>query len=265
MNRIGDYELLENLGDGNSGTFFRARPPARLALDAEYVTLKVMTGHATDKEFRQVANELRVFGAVKCDQLVTVYDAGQQNGRLFYAMGWYPEGSLARDGVDRATAVAAVVDAAHGAHELHEVGVVHRDIKPSNIMLDNGRGRLGDLGLAQMLTPGMTTTGIGPIGSIEYMEPDVIWGERAARASDVWSLGMTLHRVVSGEGAFGVIPEHNVLDAFRHVLHRRPAISEQLPEEFRPIVERAVAAERSDRYSTAAEFAADLDRVARQS
>ena len=98
--------------------------------------------------------------------------------------------------------------------------MVHRDIKPANILLDNGHGKLSDLGLAQMLTPGMTMTGVGPVGSIEYMEPDVIWGERAARASDVWSLGLTLHRVVTGAGVFGTIPEHNC--SMRFVTYSTP-------------------------------------------
>lgn len=261
MNRIGDYQLLGPVGDGNHGTFYKARPPARLGLDAEFVTLKVMPGHATDREFRRVANELRVFAALSSDYLVEVYDAGHQNGRLFYAMGWYPGGTLDEAQVRPAALAAAIADAAVGAHELHEVGVVHRDIKPQNILLDNGQGRLRDLGLAQILTPGMTTTGIGPVGSIEYMEPQVIWGERAARASDIWSLGMTLHRVLSGEGAFGEIPEHSVLDAFRHVLHRRPEISPDLPAALRPIVAKAIAAERADRYATALELAHDLRKV----
>jgi len=263
MSHIGDYELLEPIGDGNYGSFYKARPPARLGLDVEYVAVKVMAGHASDREFRRVANELRVFAALRSEHLVEVFDAGQQDGQLFYAMSWYPDGSLAGPDVeiDAVRQAAAVADAARGAHDLHEVGVVHRDIKPANIMLDDGRGRLSDLGLAQFLTPGMTTTGLGPVGSIEYMEPDVIWGERAARASDVWSLGLTLHRVVTGEGVFGTIPEGSVLEAFRHVLHQRPALSSALPDGLRPIVERAVAAERAERYPTALEFANALEQV----
>ncbi len=263
MTRLGDYELLEPIGVGNYGTFYRAKPPPRLELDAEHVVVKVMDGNATDKDFRRVANELRIFASLHSDHLVEVYDAGHQHGRLFYAMGHYPDGSLAAPTreVDQATQVAAVADAARGAHELHEVGVVHRDVKPANIMLDDGRGRLGDLGLAQILTPGMTTTGIGPVGSLEFMEPDIIWGERASRATDVWSLGLTLHKVVTGEGAFGDIPESNVLEAFRHVLHQRPTLSPSLPDELRPIVERALEEKRGDRYPTALALAEDLEQV----
>ena len=92
------------------------------------------------------------------------------------------------------------------------------------------------------------------------MEPDVIWGGKAARASDIWSLGLTLHRAVVGDGVYGVIPEQNVLDAFRHVLHTPPQLSPELGE-LQPIVQRTVAPDRADRYPTALELAEELERV----
>ena len=150
MSTVGDYRLVETLERGNHGVFYRAVPPARLGIEDAYVALKVMEQHSTDSEFRRVANELRVFAAVQSDHLVHVLDAGQQNGRLFYAMRWHPEGSLGAPaqpiGVDRA--VKMVAGAARGAHALHEVGVVHRDIKPANVLIDGLSARLADLGLA---------------------------------------------------------------------------------------------------------------------
>lgn len=261
MKQIGDYELVDIISVGNHGTFYKARPPARLGLDAEFVAVKVLQRHATDEEFRRVAHELRVFAAVQSDYLVEAYDAGHQSGQLFYAVAWYPDGSLAMptDTLEQRVIVQAVADACRGAHALHEVGVAHRDIKPSNVLLHGGRGRLSDLGLAQIISPGMTTTGIGPVGSIEFMEPGVVWGEKARRASDVWSLAITLHRALAGEGVFGAIPEDNVLAAFRHVIHNRPTVSPNVPEEFCPILERALAENRIDRYATAADLARDIE------
>ena len=263
MNQIGDYEIVGTIGAGNHGTFYKARPPARLGLDAEFVAVKLLERHATDDEFRRVANELRVFAAVKSDHLVEAYDAGHQGGQLFYVVAWYPDGSLAMptNSLEQRVVVQAVADACRGAHALHEVGVAHRDIKPSNVLLDDGRGRLSDLGLAQVMSPGMTTTGVGPVGSIEFMEPDLVWGEKAGRASDVWSLALTLHHGLVGEGVFGVIPEANVLEAFRHVIHNRPTVSPDLPAEFSPILERALAEDRKDRYATAAELAVDIEKA----
>lgn len=262
MNRIADYELVELLGIGNHGELHRAVAPQRLGLDDEFVALKVLAANATDADFARVANELRLFRAVDSPYLVELLDAGQQQGRLFYAMRYHPDGSLdAGPAIDRRVVVQAMVDAARAAHALHEVGIVHRDIKPRNVLLADGRGRLADLALAQVDTPGMTSTGIGPIGSIAYMEPDVIYGERAARSSDVWSLGVTAHYALTGAGCHGELPGTSVLAAFRHVLNTTPTISEGLDTGIAAVLERALSERRSDRHATAAEFADDLART----
>jgi serine/threonine protein kinase len=178
-------------------------------------------------------------------------------------MRYYPDGSLASASTSgaphaRDVVAQAVVDGARAAHALHEVGIVHRDIKPANLLLAEGRGYLADLALAQIDTPGMTTTGIGPIGSVEYMEPDVVYGERAARASDIWSLAATLHRALTGRGIFGEIPQRSALEAFRYVLGTAPSIDPSIDGALRTVLERALAERRADRYPTAGDFAADL-------
>ncbi len=260
MNRIADYELVEELSRGNHGTFFLARPPARLELDHEFVALKTLDHNANDADFDRVAQELAVFSSLRSRYLVELYDAGQQNGRLFYAQRYYADGALpANSDLKPEVAMQAVADAARGAHALHEVGVVHRDIKPANVMLSAGRGHLGDLGLAQVWGPGMTTTGVGPIGSIAYMEPDVIYGRRALRTSDVWSLGVTLHEALTGRPCHADIPTGSVLDAFRHVLHQPPTVDSSLSAPVRDVISRAVAPTRAERFQTAEAFATELE------
>lgn len=262
MSWIADYELVDVIGRGNHGVFHRARPPQRLGLDAEFVALKVLEHNATDADFSRLATELQVFSSVQSPHLVTLYDAGQQDGRLFYVMRFYPQQSLGHNGaLDAATVIRAVADAARGAHALHEVGVVHRDIKPENIMLEDGRGYLADLGLAQVWAPGMTTTGVGPIGSIEFMEPDIVYGERAMRTSDVWSLAITLHVALTGAGCYGEIPQGSVLDAFRHVLHTDPIISDDVAPAVRAVIQRALAPQRGQRHPTALAFAQELEQA----
>jgi len=262
---IADYRFDAELGAGNHGRFFRATTPARLNVDAPHVAVKVLERRATDSDFKRVANELRIFAAVTSEHLVEVFDAGYDDGLLFYAMAYYPDGSLERPArpLSPEAVAGAIADAARGAHELHEVGVVHRDIKPANVLLDGDRGRLSDLGLARLMSPGMTTTGIGPVGSLEFMEPEVIWGDPGSRMSDVWSLGVTLHHALTGQGLYGEIPNDSVLEAFTHVLRSRPEISATLPDGYRPIVERCLADARAERFATAAQLANAVEAVLR--
>jgi eukaryotic-like serine/threonine-protein kinase len=259
---IADYELVDVIGRGDHGVSHRARPPQRLGLGDEFVVVKVLEHNATDADFARLATELQVLSSVQSPHLATLYEVGEQDGRLFYAMRFYPQQSLAQNtGLDASTVIRVVADAARGAHALHEVGVVHRDIKPANIMFEAGRGYLADLGLAQVWAPGMTTTGGGPIGSVEYMEPDVIYGERAMRTSDIWSLAITLHVALTGAGCHGEIPQGSVLGAFRHVLHTEPIISDDLPPAVRAVLVRALAPQRAQRHPSALAFAEELEQA----
>jgi eukaryotic-like serine/threonine-protein kinase len=264
MKRIADYELIESLGRGNHGEYFVAQPPARLGLDVDRVAVKVLGLNATEDAFRRVANELRLFASVSCPQLVTLYDAGQQAGTLYYAMEFFPEGSLESPATElsRARILRALADAARAAHALHEAGVAHRDIKPANVMLADEGAKLSDLGLAQILSPGQTVTGIGPIGTIEFMEPGIILGERAGRASDIWALGITAHRAVTGRSVFGEIPGGELIAALRHVLETPPSLAEGLSDAEAELISWCLRSDRADRPASAAEVAERLDDLA---
>lgn len=260
MKRFADYEIVHPMGQGNHGTYYAARPPARLGIDDELVALKVLGAQALDDDFRRIANELRLLNSLRSPHLIELLDAGNASGQLFFASRYYADGSLeeASGRLDDATILQAVADAATGAHQLHEVGVAHRDIKPTNILIDDSRGRLSDLGLAQMFGGATTTIGAGPIGSLEYIEPSVIRGQQASRRSDIWSLGLTLHRALTGVGVYGTIPDTGILDACRHVLHTRPSLHTGLDGKVGAVIERSTAENPDDRYSSAIDFAADV-------
>ena len=250
--RIADYELVEELGEGNHGRFYKARPPQRLATGDDFVAVKVLDQQSDEDGFRRFANELKLLAAVDSPFLARILDAGQQEGILFYAMAFHPSGSLQAGAANMESdeILSAVARAARGAHALHEVGVAHRDIKPANILLGEKGAVLSDLGLAQVLNPGQTVTGRGPIGSIEYMAPAVILGEPASRASDVWSLGATLHRALTGKSVLGDIPTNDVLAALRHVLDATPQVDPSLTDGVGPIIERCVDAATEEPFVT---------------
>ncbi|MEM9033645.1 MAG: serine/threonine-protein kinase [Actinomycetota bacterium] len=261
MKGIADYRFVELLGEGNHGTFWKADAPDRLGVDAEHVAVKVLAHRASDDDVARFGRELRHYSRVVAEELVPLLDAGHQEGRLFYATPWYRRGSLDASvgALGRSEVLTAVADAARAAHALHESGIAHRDIKPANITLtEDGRGRLGDLGLAQALSPGKTITGIGPVGAIEYLAPELVRGDRASRASDVWALGATLHRALTGRSLYPGLPG-DLLAALRHVVTGRPVIDSLASDAETEAIAWALEAEATGRPPTALQFAERLD------
>lgn len=258
---IADYELVRSLGEGNHGEFFLAVPPARLPVDAEHVAVKILSGPTTEDAFRRATRELRLFASVRSPYLVSLFDAGQEGGRFFYSMSYFPRGSLADPAqpLTRVETRRAVAHASRAAHALHEAGIVHRGIKPANILLEEDGAKLSDLGLAQVVTPGLSVTGIGPVESLEYVDPGTLRGEPASRASDVWSLGATLHRALAGEGVYGEISRTDVGLAVRQVLTSSPTLSDTLTSGEAALVRTCLAADPADRPATAEELAVCIE------
>lgn len=266
MDRIADYTFIRSLGEGNHGEFYLATPPPRLGIEAEYVAVKVLAPTTSDDAFRRATKELRLFAAVQSPYLVTLFDAGQDGERFYYSLEHCPLGSLASPArpLTRDQVLKAVADGARAAHALHEAGIVHRDIKPANILLHDGGGKLFDLGLAQLVAPGLTVTGMGSLTSVEYMDPNIMRGERASRASDIWALGVTLHRVLTGAGVYGELPEQDPLLALRKVLNTEPTFAEALEPEELALIQGCLQPEPTDRPATAEVFAERVDALARR-
>src|SRR3954465_11419605 len=125
-----------------------------------------------------------------------MYDVGTDGGQLFYAMRHEPLGPLsspARE-LPRRDQLLAVARAARGAHELHEAGLVHRGIGPTNILLGKSGAVLAEPAVGHLLTSGLTVAGPGSAsraGRLELVDPGLMRGRPAGRASDIWSLGVT--------------------------------------------------------------------------
>ncbi len=158
--------------------------------------------------------------------------------------------------ISQAEAITAIRDAAIAVSALHAAGLVHRDIKPGNIMLHEHGGKLSDLGLAHVIAPGVTVTGMGPVASIEYTDPEQLQGAPAGPATDVWSLGVTLHRAISGNGIYGEdLPADDGLLALRRVLSTPiqlapglpPAAAELIADATGPSAKRPSAAQFAER------------------
>ena len=246
---IADYVIVRQLGEGNHGRYYLARPPARLELADEFVALKVFGDRVSELAYDRGVRELRAFAAVRSPYLVTVYDAVLED-TFAYAMQYFPLGSLAAPARPLArTEVYRVLEhAARAAHALHEAGMAHSDIKPANVLLAEGNGggdaisgRLSDLGLARFLAPGTTLTSMGRASSVEYLDPDVIGGARPSRRTEIWALGATVHRALAGTGLYGELPDAQPLLAIRKVLGAQPRIDPALRPDEAELVRQCLA------------------------
>ena len=178
-------------------------------------------------------------------------------------MEWLERGSLAEPAqeLSKDDARKAVADVARADHALHEAGIVHQDIAPENVLLADDGGRLADLGLAKVLAPGVTVTSIGSrsIGAVEYVDPAMLAGGQPSRLTDVYSLGMTLHRALTGRGMFGAIPADKPMMAMRAVLAGNPKIDPSLGSVEATLIKACVDPDLSHRPRTALEVAERID------
>ncbi|MFE2415249.1 protein kinase [Kitasatospora sp. NPDC059408] len=232
----GRYRLAEKIGHGGMGQVWGGyderldRPVAVKLLRTDHLLAAGPAPAPTgteqhrhgDELRRRFLRECRVTAALDHPGLVTVFDAGEDEGELYLVMQRVPGVSLAdliaEDApfpIERAAAVAAQLCAALAA--VHAVPVVHRDLKPSNVMVrHDGRTVLLDLGIATALDPGatrLTLTGV-PIGSPSYMAPEQALATTTDPRSDLYALGCLLHEMLAGEEPFraptalGVLRRH---------------------------------------------------------
>ena len=201
--------------------------------------------------------------------IVKVYDHGVDGNCYFYAMEFLSGKSLRgvlneRGKVSPYEAAEYAREAADALAAAHERGTIHRDIKPSNLMLsENGQVKVVDFGLA-FEKSGMTLTGTGLApGTPAYMSPEQIEssGGHLDERTDIYSLGVTLFELLSGERPFEGVSHYEVMRAI--LFQPAPELTEidsSIPRELSDIVRHAMAKHPDERYQTMREFAQDLDR-----
>ena len=241
-------------GRGGMGVVYRA-----MQLDLRrMIALKLIAPSlAQDPGFRErFIRETRVAAKIDHPNVIPVYYAGEEEGRLFLAMR-YVEGDdvrtlLRREGKLPPRRAASIVGQVAGALDAaHAHGIVHRDVKPANILLDTGdHAYLTDFGLTKRVhsTSGVTHAG-GWVGTLGFVSPEQIRGEQVDARSDVYALGCVLHHVLVGEPPYQRDSDEATLWA--HLNAPPPRLDGDVPEAFADIVERALAKDPDDRYQSA--------------
>ncbi|MEP6910448.1 MAG: serine/threonine-protein kinase [Actinomycetota bacterium] len=203
--RFGEFELDALLGEGGMGVVFRAR-----RADGSVIALKVMRRELGEEVFKQrFAQEARAAAEVHHPNLVPILDAGEADGRQYlavrYAEGGTLEDRLREDGaLDLGDTLRLADELASGLDALHEAGLVHRDIKASNVVFDaSGVSMLTDFGLAKGEGYTVLTRPGQVVGTLDYLAPELVKGQRATPASDIYALGCLLYECTTGKTPFG--------------------------------------------------------------
>jgi len=251
--------LLEGvLGEGSMGIVFRASRE-----DGSVVALKVLRPELSGDEGyrRRFEREGRIASSLTHPHLVEVVDAGEADGWSYLASRFVPGESLAerlvREGplpVETVVKIAGEVGTA--LDTLHASDLVHRDVKPSNVMLADRGAELTDFGVARATADSVLTTPGRVVGTVDYLAPEVIRGEAAEPAADVYGLGCLLYECVAGAPPFGTRPFAEA--AVAHVSEEPPDPSparRDLPRQFWSALRHGLAKDPADRPPTATAYA----------
>ena len=246
----GPLSIIERVGAGSFGAVYRAWDP-QLARD---VALKLLHREASDEAAAQLLAEGRRLARVRHPHVITVYGADRIDGRTGIWMelieGRTLEQILRTDGPFGSREAALIgLDLCGALGAVHAQGLVHRDIKAQNVMREaGGRLVLMDFGAGQDLTARAEPRAVG---TPAYMAPEILRGEEATRASDIYSLGVLLFRLATGQYPYAGSSVEALQQA--HEQNRRLRLSDarpDLPAAFVSVVERAVVTEPADRFES---------------
>jgi serine/threonine protein kinase len=264
--KIGKYAVVGRIGRGGMGMVYRGWDEV---LERE-VAVKTLTIEGTlDEDSRQRFQiEAKAAARLQHANIVTVFELGEDRGLPFIAMELLP-------GVDLETLVRSgdpllleekleiMVQVLRGLHYAHEHGIVHRDIKPSNIrLLEDGTAKIMDFGIAKLGATGVTKTGM-MVGTVHYMSPEQIRGKTLDGRSDVFSAGVILYELLSGQRPF--VGENATAILYKIITDPPPGLDPSVAgaaPDLQAILDHALAKDPAARYATATLMAEDLAAVA---
>lgn len=262
---FGRYEIIKELGKGAMGTVYLGRDPK---INREVAIKTLQYEGIEETELKEVKTrffrEAEAAGNLSHPNIVAIYDAGEEHDMAYIAMELLAGEELTaycqkRKLLPPKKVLNTILLVAQALDYAHSQGVVHRDIKPANIMLlDDGQVKVTDFGIARVLTATQTSTGI-VLGTPSYMSPEQIAGKRVDGRSDLFSLGVVLYEMFSGERPFKGDSITNLLYAITNSPYESlSSVSSKTPACCDKIVDKLLQKGVSKRYNNAAKVAEEI-------
>jgi len=270
---IGRYEIVEELGRGAMGSVFKAKDPAVGRIVALKTIHTTALEGAQSEEYRtRFYREARASGVLAHPGIVPVFDVGEDQGAPFLVMEFVEGRTLGeaikkgeRFTLDRVCEIGQQIAEALGY--AHRQGVIHRDIKPANILMTSKevygseRPRITDFGIAKLASSDITTTG-QLLGTPSFMPPEQFTGSPIDGRADLFSLGVILYSLATGEQPF---PGETMTAVSYKVVYTEPIppakLNPAIPARVEAVILKCLAKSPSDRYQTGEELAQDLAAV----
>jgi serine/threonine protein kinase len=260
---VGRYEIIEKLGQGGMGTVYKAFDP----LLTRVVAIKVISGQldAHPEHRERFFREARAAAQLSHRNIITIHDLGEHEGAPFLAMEYLEGRDLDRrlrdhEPMSLAQKLELALSIAEGICHAHACGVVHRDIKPANVFVTTeGAVKILDFGLARLVSSDMTRSGL-MVGTVNYMAPEQLRGEKSDHRADIFAYGVLLYELLSGRRPF---QGDTAASTMYKILHESPEalglVDPLLTPPLTTLVERAIAKSRDDRYQHMTDLLRDLD------
>jgi serine/threonine protein kinase len=265
--QIPGYEVLRVLGGGGMGTVFQAR---HLAMDKMVALKLINSGWAQDNDFRRrFALEVKALARLDHPNIVPIYDAASWQGLPYMTMKfvagktlWHHLDRIRRD---PCAAARLMIKVARAVHYLHEKGIIHRDLKPLNILLaEDDVPLVADFGLVRLAdNDSGVSISLIPLGTRQYMSPEQTLGgsENYTPACDIWALGVILYELLTGSRPFSHTDTGELYRRIRHDPVPPLALSDpRAVAGLEAVARKCLAKAITDRYATAEDVAADLER-----